>query len=183
MSGGLVFLEGILDLDLITEPLQAPPDSHLRAARGVAAAVFGKKRFRGEVEIYEPLAGDILYVASHRSKSWVGLSREDALIWSGMNGDTAPKVDEISISDIHKENPDLDRKKFIRRAQEDSALLRGVTKSLIMRKRAGITAAEDLDSIEKTGADVDEVARIFYEHVQKIRRIRDELENEQSGVS
>jgi hypothetical protein len=177
VSGNLVFLEGILDLDLITEPLQAPPDSHLRAAREVAAAVFGKKRFRGEVKIYEPLVGDVVYVASHGSKSWVGLSREDALIWSGMNGDTTPKVEETSLSDILREDQNLDMKKYIQSVQEDSALLRGVTKSLLMRKRAGVSAAKDLDSIEVAGADVAEVARVFYEHVQKIRRIRDELEN------
>ncbi len=174
----LVFLEGILELDMITEPLRGPPDSHLRAARKVAAAAFGKKRFRGGVKIFEPYQDNVIYFVTMGNDPWMLPTRDDSLLWTGMKGDKEMVVEETPLVEYLAENPDLDKKEILQELQEHSTLLRAITKSLYIRKRAGESATRQLTNIEKAGFDISKFTGLFKEHIRRIRKISTQLEND-----
>ncbi len=174
----LVFLEGILELDMITEPLRGPPDSHLRAARKVAAAAFGKKRFRGGVKIFEPYQGNVIYFVTLNNNPWMLPTLDDSLLWTGMTGDKEMEVKETPLVEYLAENPDLDKKEILLELQEHSTLLRSITKSLSVRRLAGESATRQLANIEKTGFDTSKITGLFKEHIRRIRKISTQLEND-----
>jgi len=174
----LVFLEGILELDLIIEPLRGPPDSHLRAARKVAAAAFGKKRFRGGVKIFESYQDKVIYFVTMNNDPWMLPTRDDSLLWTGMKGDKEMVVEETPLVEYLAENPDLDKKEILQELQENSALLRAITKSLYMRELAGESATRQLTNIEKVGFDHSKITGLFKEHIRRIRKISTQLEND-----
>ena len=174
----LVFLEGILELGSITEPLQGPPDSHLRAARKVAAAAFGKKRFRGGVKIFEPYQGNVIYFVTANNNQYMFPTRYDSLLWIGMKGDKEMEVEETSLVEYLAENTDLDKKKILQELQENSALLRAITKRLYIKRLAGESAIRQLINIEKVGFDISKIIGLFKEHVRMMRKISTQHEND-----
>ncbi len=174
----LVFLEGILELDLLIEPLRGPPDSHLRAARKVAAAAFGMKRFRGEVKKFEPFQSNVIYFVTVANDPWMLPTRDDSLLWTGMSSDKEMKVEEIPLVDYLAENPDLDKKEILQELQENSTLLKTTTKSLYWRRRAGESATRELNNIEKAGFDTSKITELFNEHVHRILEISTKFDDD-----
>ncbi len=158
----LVFLEGILDWDPLIEPLRGPPDSHLRAARRVTAAVFGKERFRGEVKVSEldkleviyrvPIDDDILFLPTI----------EDVAVWTKLRGAEESNVEQISLVDFLHQNPDLNKKEFLDQLMLRSTILRTRIKSLYSRRQMGDLASRELGRIEKAGIPIDRIITDHY---------------------
>lgn len=174
----LVLLEGVLQMNLVLDPLFGPPDSHLRAVRKVAAAVFGKKRFRGEVEIYEAFQGEIIYRATHNDETWILPTREDALIWAGMKDGKTPQIEEILLTEYLNENPDVSKKELLQKLDQSRILLQIVTKSLYQRIRSGKSASKELDGIKQAGFSTKILTESYLKHAKMMSKIRAELENE-----
>ncbi len=153
LDENLVFLEGILDWDPLIEPLRGPPDSHLRAARRVTAAVFGKERFRGEVEVSGPDQLEVIFRVTISDDTWFLPTIEDVDIWTKLRHAEKSKVERISLVDFLRQNPDLDKKEFLDQLMLRSTILRTRIKSLYSRRLMGKLALSELSRIEEAGID------------------------------
>ena len=174
----LVFLEGILDWDPLIEPLRGPPDSHLRAARRVAAAVFGKKRFRGEVEVFELNQLEEIFRVTISEDTWFLPTIEDVAIWTKLRQAEESKVEMISLVDFLHQNPDLNKKEFQDQLMLRSTILRTRIKRLYSRKQMGELASRELSRVEKAKIATNKITDPYIMNRLRIIGIRERLESE-----
>lgn len=174
----LVFLEGILDWDPLIEPLRGPPDSHLRAARRVTAAVFGKERFRGDVEVSVPGQLEEIYRVTIGDDTWFLPTIEDVDIWTKLRQVEKSKVERISLVDYLHQNPDLNKKEFLDQLMLRSTILRTRIKRLYSRRQLGELASRELSCIEKAGFATNKITDPYIVNRLKIIGIREQLESE-----
>ncbi len=174
----LVFLEGILDWDSLIEPLRGPPDSHLRAARRVTAAVFGKERFRGELEVSGLDQLEEIYRVTIGDDTWFLPTMEDVAICTRLRELEKSKVEQISLVDFLHENPDLKKKEFLEQLMLRGAILRTRIKRLYSRRQRGNLASNELGLIEKIGIAIDKIIDPYIMNQLDIIGIRERLESE-----
>lgn len=176
----LVFLEGILDWDSLIEPLRGPPDSHLRAARRVTAAVFEKERFRGGVKVSELDKFEEIYRVTIGDDTLFLPTIEDVAVWTKLRQAEESNVERISLVDFLHQNPDLNKKEFLDQLMLRSTILRTRIKSLNSRRQMGDLASRDLSRIEKAGIDINKIIDPYIVNRLSIIGIRDRLESELS---
>ena len=173
----------LMKKDLIIDPLYGPPDSHLRAARKVTGAVFGKERFRGSVEIDEPSQDTTVYLATHNDETGDFLTKDDALLWIGIRHGQEPEVEEVPLVDILDENPNLTKKEYVKYLQDMSITLKTVTKSLYSRIRAWESATKDIQGIEQVGFEIDRITKPYSDNLRKMARILRKIETDSGSVN
>lgn len=131
------------------------------------------------VKIFEPYRGNVVYFATlSNGDPWMLPTLDDSLLWTGMKGDKEMEVEETPLVKYLAENPDLDKKEITQKLQENSTLLRAITKSLYMRELAGESATRQLTNIETVGFDHSKITGLFREHVRRMRKISTQLEND-----
>ena len=134
----------MLRLPIIVEPILPfqIPESHLRAVRKVTAAVFGVKRFRGVVRLYEKYHGDTLYYVTHEDKRILLTDREDAKLWGVENDCISPKVQQVSLDVVTTLYPGNTLQDVITMAQRNSLTLKAVPMRYQIQKMVSMKADE-----------------------------------------
>ncbi len=167
----LQFVGGILRVPLIVSPILPfqVPDSHIRAARKITAATFGRKRFRGRVRMYEEYHKEVLYQVSHEDKTTILTDRDDALLWGLENGYNNPKVRQLSLEEAKMLYPMYDLSELITMAQKNSLRLKAEPMRHQLQKIMCMSADDKLDEIKRTGYNIAPLPIFALELVKKFR--------------
>jgi hypothetical protein len=124
---------------------------HIRAARKVAAAIFGLQRFRN-VRIYGPFRGEKLCFIKKGKESALLLGMRDANIWSAISIRASLKSDIQFLTPLEAKEklyPEWDVTEVIKLAQESSMrIFHKVFKAQIMAKE-GIFENEKIQKLKK----------------------------------
>ena len=124
---------------------------HIRAARKVAAAIFGLQRFRN-VRMYGPFRGEKLCFIKKGKESALLLEMCDANIWSAMSLRTGLKSDITFLTPLEAKEklyPDWEVTEVIKLAQESSMrIFHKVFEAQIIVKE-GIFENEKIQKLEK----------------------------------
>jgi hypothetical protein len=147
----LHFQRGYISTFLLIEPVlpSNTPDRHLRAARKVAAAVFGLKRFNRPVRWYEQFRGSSLFLASHKKERILLVDKDDALLW-GLKVKGNPEVYEMTIDEAAKKFPNKTQQEVIELAQENSMRMRFIALRYELRSHLDQKLQKALDGIRET---------------------------------
>jgi hypothetical protein len=129
-------------------------DGHLRAARKVAAAALGLRRFRRPVRMYDAFEGDTIFLMKTGKKQGLYLKKEDAELWAFLKKIKNIKVDPLKLEDARKLYPKKTQSQIIELAQENSMRVRAVISKLIFAELGGIDAKTELKRIEAAGFSV-----------------------------
>ncbi|MHA2023984.1 MAG: hypothetical protein ACTSWQ_10020 [Candidatus Thorarchaeota archaeon] len=167
----LQYIGGLLRLPIIVEPILPfqVPESHLRTARKLTAAVFGAQRFRGVVRMYEKYHGDTLYYVTHKDKRILMTDPEDAKLWGVENDCISPKVQKVSLDVVTNLYPGYSLQDVIVMAQRNSLALKVVPMRYQIQKIACKSADEKLDQIKQTGYSLATISLLIRQLLVNIR--------------
>lgn len=167
--GELHFQRGCISSFLLVEPIlpSKTPNRHLRAARRVAAAVFGLKRFNRTVRMYEQFGGETLVLASHKKDRVLLADKDDALLWS-LEIQATPEVYEIAIKDALKMFPNKTQQEVIELAQETSMRLKFIALRLELRRTLGQRAQVVLDRITQTSYPQHKIIEMMFDYPEAV---------------
>lgn len=147
----LRYFAGYFEALTLMEPLLPwrVPDRHVRAARKVAAAAFGMKRFRRPVRMYEPYKKEHLFVASYKKNKILLEHKEDAIIW-GLKMKDHLQVEKLSVDKAAKLF-NLSPQSAIETAQKMSMILKARLYVLAQRQLSYRGAELDFNEIMRDG--------------------------------